>query len=131
MTRNRGWLENNERLKASEKWWSRVAASAETRVWLALLFVLLLGVIFNADGAFFRITTHRDALRQASVYGILACGMTLVIITGGIDLAVGSILALVAVSFSMMTIRWGWPAAVAIPLAWRSGWRAGPVRGRW
>ena len=42
-------------------------------------------------------------LRQASVFGILACGMTLVIITGGIDLAVGSVLALVAVCFALMS----------------------------
>ena len=64
---------------------------------------MLVGCIFNADGAFFKIGTHRDTLRQASVYGILACGMTLVIISGGIDLAVGSVLALVAVVFSIMS----------------------------
>ena len=60
----------------------------------ALLLVLLIGIVFNADGAFFKVGTHRDTLRQASVYGILACGMTLVIIAGGIDLSVGSVLAL-------------------------------------
>jgi ribose transport system permease protein len=129
MTRNPAGLKANESLNASEKWWSRVAASAETRVWLALLFVLLLGVIFPADGAFFRITTHRDALRQASVYGILGCGMTLVIITGGIDLAVGSLLALVSVSFSLMSIWWGWPAAVAIPLSLAIGGVCGAISG--
>ncbi len=47
-------------------------------------------------------------LRQVSVFGILACGMTLVIITGGIDLSVGSLLALVAVVFSLLTIHLGW-----------------------
>src|SRR5438552_17260575 len=88
-----------------------------TRALVALLFVLLLGWVFNAHGAFFKLGTHRDALRQASVFGILACGLTLVIISGGIDLAVGSILALVAVSFSLMTIHWGWPAWFAIPLS--------------
>jgi len=64
---------------------------------LALVLILLLGLIFNADGAFFKFATHRDTLRSMAVYGILACGMTLVIISGGIDLAVGSVLALVAV----------------------------------
>lgn len=80
-----------------------------TRALIALLFVLLLGWVFNAHGAFFKLGTHRDALRQASVFGILACGLTLVIISGGIDLAVGSVLALVSVSFSLMSIHWGWP----------------------
>ena len=57
-------------------------------------------------------------LRQASVHGILACGMTLVIVTAGIDLAVGSVLALAAVLFSLLTIQLGWgaPGAVAAVL---------------
>src|ERR1700674_72038 len=70
-----------------------------TRALVALVFVLVLGCAFNAHGAFFKLGTHRDTLRQASVFGILACGLTLVIISGGIDLAVGSVLALVAVNF--------------------------------
>ena len=81
-------------------------ASPAGRAFLALLLVLIIGVIFNADGAFFKIGTHRDTLRQASVYGILACGMTLVILSGGIDLAVGSMLALVAVCCAQMAIHW-------------------------
>ena len=76
---------------------SSALASPAGRACLALVLMLMLGLIFNGDGAFFKIGTHRDALRQTSVYGILACGMTLVIISGGIDLAVGSMLALVAV----------------------------------
>ena len=82
---------------------------------LALLFVFVLGLVFHADGAFYKWSTHRDALRQASVFGILACGMTLVIITAGIDLSVGSVLGLVAVSFSLLSIHWGWSPWIAIP----------------
>ncbi len=87
------------------------------RALFAFGMVLLLGVIFNADGSFFKIGTHRDALRQASVYGMLACGMTLVIITGGIDLSVGSVLALVAVCFSLFEIQWNWTPWLGIPVA--------------
>jgi len=72
---------------------------------ISLLIVLTLGIVFNADGTFFKLGTHRDALRQLSVYGIMACGMTLVIISGGIDLAVGSLLAVSAVSFSIFSIH--------------------------
>jgi ribose transport system permease protein len=85
------------------------------RAFLALLLVLIIGAIFNADGAFFKMGTHRDTLRQASVYGILACGMTLVIISGGIDLAVGSVLALVAVCCAQMAIHWNWSAWLVVP----------------
>lgn len=100
-----------------------------TRALVALLFVFLLGWIFNAQGAFFKVGTHRDALRQASVYGILACGMTLVIISGGIDLAVGSVLALIAVAFSLMTIHWGWSPWVSLPLSLGAGLVCGAVSG--
>ena len=87
----------------------------EVRALGALLFVFVLGMFLNANGAFFHWDTHRDMLRHVSVCGILACGMTLVIIAGGIDLSVGSLLGLTAVFFSLGTIRWGWPPAVAVP----------------
>jgi ribose transport system permease protein len=85
--------------------------------------------VFNADGAFFKLGTHRDALRQASTFGILACGMTLVIIGAGIDLAVGSVLALVAVSFSLMSIHWGWSPLLSVPLCLLLGAACGGVAG--
>ncbi len=60
--------------------------------------------IFNANGAFYKWGMHRDMLRAVSVFGLLACGMTLVIIIGGIDLSVGSILGLTAVFISLNTL---------------------------
>jgi ribose transport system permease protein len=84
----------------------------------ALLLVLLLGCLFHADGTFFRWQTHQGMLRFISIHGILACGMTLVIITAGIDLAVGSVLGFSAVLFSMSALHWGWswPAAIGMTL---------------
>jgi ribose transport system permease protein len=99
------------------------------RAFIALVLVLVLGLIFNADGAFLKTGTHRDTLRQTSVYGILACGMTLVIITAGIDLSVGSVLGFVAVCFSLMSIHFGWPAWISIPLCLLIGAACGAVSG--
>lgn len=84
------------------------------RALAALLLVLALGALFNADGAFFKWGTHRDMLRHVAVFGILACGMTLVIVSAGIDLAVGSILGLSAVSFALFALRWGFPPWLAV-----------------
>ena len=100
-----------------------------TRALFALLLVLVLGCLFNAHGAFFKVWTHRDTLRQASVFGILACGLTLVIISGGIDLAVGSVLALVAVGFSLMTIHWGWTPWLSVPISLLLGIVCGAASG--
>src|SRR6185437_4976535 len=103
--------------------------SPASRAFVALALVLILGAVFNAGGAFFKIDTHRDTLRQASVYGILACGMTLVIISGGIDLSVGSVLALVAVCAAKMSIHWGYSGWVTIPASLMVGGLAGALSG--
>jgi ribose transport system permease protein len=99
------------------------------RALLALLLVAALGCVFDAEGAFFRWNTHRDMLRQVSVYGILACGMTLVIVSGGIDLAVGSVLALCAVAFARLSLHGGHGALLAIGGVMLAGAGAGLASG--
>ena len=99
------------------------------RAVFALVLVVLVGALFNADGAFFRWDTHRDLLRQVSVYGILAAASTLVIVTGGIDLSVGSLLGLTAVLFSLFSIHWGWGALPAVALTVVAGGVCGCVSG--
>lgn len=99
------------------------------RALAALAFVVLIGCAANADGAFFSWGTHRDMLRQVSVYGILAAGMTVVIISGGIDLAVGSALGLAAVLFAQLSIVHGLPPLVAIPAVLAVGAGIGAVSG--
>ena len=103
--------------------------SPGARALASLAVIVLLGMIFNADGAFFKWGTHRDMLRQVSVYGILACGMTLVIITSGIDLSVGSLLGFTAVIFSLLSISWGWSPWLAIPATFVVGTACGVASG--
>lgn len=105
-------------------------AHPAARALFALLLVLILGTIFNADQTFFKWGTHRDTLRQMSTYGILACGMTVVIITGGIDLAVGSVLALSAVLFTKLSIHYDWPPALAVAGALAGATAAGFLSGK-
>jgi len=85
------------------------------RAFAALVLVFMIGIIFNADGAFFKWNTHRDMLRHISVFAILACGMTLVIIAAGIDLSVGSLLGLTAVLFSLFSLQKAWSPWLALP----------------
>ena len=99
------------------------------RAGFSLLLVFVVGLVFNADGAFLKWETHRDMLRQISVYGILACGMTIVVISGGIDLSVGSTMALSAVLFSLFSIRQGWPGVVAAIAALLAGLVCGATSG--
>lgn len=107
----------------------RLLASPTARALAALIVVFGLGLAFNADGSFFKWGTHRDMFRQVAVFGILSCGMTLVIVTGGIDLAVGSILALCAVLFSLFSIQYGWASYQAAVVCILAGAALGAVSG--
>ncbi|UCE40337.1 MAG: ABC transporter permease [Candidatus Aminicenantes bacterium] len=99
------------------------------RAFAALVLVFLIGIMFNADGAFFKWNTHRDMLRHISVFAILACGMTLVIITAGIDLSVGSLLGLTAVLFSLFSLQKAWSPWLALPACLVIGAALGAVSG--
>lgn len=63
-------------------------------VYIALL-VLFIVMSITSD-SFLTVTNLFNILKQNAVYGILAVGMTFVIVTGGIDLSVGAIVALSA-----------------------------------
>src|SRR5215468_11606524 len=60
---------------------------------LPVLLILCLGFHFLSEGRFFTGQNLGIVLQQAAVNTVLAAGMTFVILTGGIDLSVGSILA--------------------------------------
>ena len=63
-----------------------------------LLVLVVMWVLLAAVSPTFRTTTNVvNILRQVSVNGIIAIGMTFVIMTGGIDLTVGSLVAVAGV----------------------------------
>ncbi|MCX7001160.1 MAG: ABC transporter permease [Candidatus Sumerlaeota bacterium] len=108
---------------------SQILQYPVSRAILALVVIFVLGVIFNGEGAFFKWATHRDMLRQSSVYGILACGMTLVIITAGIDLSVGSVLGFSSVLFAILSIHRDWSPWFSIPACIAMGAFLGIISG--
>lgn len=98
-------MDKNKNRSLSLAGLKRYSSTEAGKALISLCVVLLIGCIFNANGAFFSIATHRDALRACSVYGIMAVGMTVVILTGGIDQAQGSLVGFAAVLFSILTIH--------------------------
>ncbi len=110
------------------------ASRRETmRTWLRLSGMLpvlvLLCIGFElASGRFLSVNNMSIVMQQASINAVLAAGMTFVILTGGIDLSVGSILALAAVVAVGATITPGL-AWAAIPLALLAGAACGLVNG--
>ena len=80
------------------------------------LVVLCIIFSFSTSGAFLSLRNGLNVLDQVTVLGVLSIGMTAVIISGGIDLSVGSVLA-----FAMMVTGWlshdcGLPLLLAILL---------------
>ncbi|MBV9751428.1 MAG: ribose ABC transporter permease, partial [Hyphomicrobiales bacterium] len=65
---------------------------------LPVLVLLCIAFHFLSDGRFFTGQNLGIVLQQAAVNTVLAAGMTFVILTGGIDLSVGSILAVSAMA---------------------------------
>ena len=63
----------------------------------ALLMVFAFFAVMVEDGKFYTTRNLENIARQSAVYATAALGMTLVIITAGIDLSIGSIIALTVV----------------------------------
>jgi ribose transport system permease protein len=103
-------------------------------VW-ALLGILILAFVISptaSDGSriFLQAGNLTDILRQISLIGIMSLAMTFVILTGGIDLSVGSILAL-STSLVAMWLARGYTQhiAVAILVAVAASAAAGALSG--
>ncbi|MGH8023567.1 MAG: ABC transporter permease [Limisphaerales bacterium] len=93
-------------------------------------FVLLAGTLAIWNPSFRTVENIENIFQQISVNGILAVGMTLVIITAGIDLSVGSVLALsavVATSFAQANSQGRGVHPLVLPIA--AGILAGLVCG--
>jgi ribose transport system permease protein len=79
-----------------------------------LLLVLLCVVVAILNPRFLAPANLQNMARLIGAYGIFSIGLGMVIITGGIDLSVGSVFALLGVLLSMMLTEWGWPSALAV-----------------
>jgi ribose transport system permease protein len=82
-----------------------------------------------ATGHFLSATTARSLANQAPDGLLLATGMTFVILTGGIDLSVGSVLGLSGAVFGMLMLRAGVPLVVAALGAIATGLACGLANG--
>jgi len=93
-------------------------------IWLGLvgLFTLL-------SEHFLTTATFASLANQIPALTVVAAGMTLVIITAGIDLSVGSILGLSGAVFGISLLSWGLPLPIAFLLALGAGTLAGWING--
>ncbi|WP_188009113.1 ribose ABC transporter permease [Grimontia hollisae] len=98
----------------------------EQKSLIALLFLIVVVSFLNPN--FFTVDNILNILRQTSINAIIAVGMTLVILTAGIDLSVGSVLALCG-AFAATLIAMEVPVLVAVPTALFAGAALGAISG--
>ncbi|MBD0785433.1 ribose ABC transporter permease [Vibrio sp. Y2-5] len=110
----------------SEKKWLSKEWLIEQKSLIALLFLIMVVSFLNPN--FFTMDNLMNILRQTSVNAIIAVGMTLVILTGGIDLSVGSVLALCG-AFAASLIAIEVPVLIAVPTALIAGAALGAISG--
>ncbi len=99
--------------------WQRLSEKSELGI--AVPFVLLIVIVGIVNPAFFDLDNIFNLLRQSSFTFIIGLAMTFVLVGGGLDLSVGSVLALGGVISGLAR----WPECRSgFPCSWASwpGW---------
>jgi ribose transport system permease protein len=101
--------------------------------YLGLFIVIAVGAVFSpvrhGVNLFLDPPNQAIILRDVAENGIIAVGMTLVLIVGEIDLSVGSVLALVGTGSAWLLVGLHWGAAVTVAVALLAGLGVGLVNG--
>ena len=74
-----------------------------------ILLAVLCSVVAALNSKFLSAVNLSNMANLVGMFGIFSIGTGLIIITGGIDLSVGSVFALAGVLLAMMLREWGWP----------------------
>jgi ribose transport system permease protein len=96
------------------------------------IFTLLVGlcvVVALKNPQFLSAANIQNMTRLIGTFGIFSIGVGIVIITGGIDLSVGSVFALLGILLSMMLTEWHWPTAGAVVVILSAGAAIGLIHG--
>jgi len=93
------------------------------------LLVALCVVVALKNPQFLSAANIQNMTRLIGTFGIFSIGVGIVIITGGIDLSVGSVFALLGILLSMMLTEWHWPAGGAVAVILGAGAGIGLIHG--
>ena len=108
------------------------AGGASRRRWVDYAFIVAFGILLivtaTMSDVFFTQRNLSNLMRQTVTNGLLSLGMLVVILTGGIDLSVGPVVALTGIMVAGMSNQ-GIPLAIAIVICLVVGVAAGAVNG--
>src|SRR3990172_1485613 len=95
-------------------WTPETARYMERYGVIAVVLVMMLVLTILKPDVFLSVTNLTNIVKQNASAALLALGMFVVILTAGIDLSVGSIMALSMVSLAILDKSYGWPWYVVI-----------------
>jgi simple sugar transport system permease protein len=92
---------------------------SRTKLYWGLALIFLIGALSSPVSSsgrniFLSPGNLTDVLRQVSITGLVATGMTIVILIGGIDLSVGSVMAFATVVTAMLLTQEGWTGSALL-----------------
>jgi simple sugar transport system permease protein len=95
---------------------------SRTKLYWGLAIICLIGALASphtssGKNIFLSFNNLTDVLRQVSITGLVATGMTLVILLGGIDLSVGSVMGFSTIICAMLLTQPGWTPASIVAVA--------------
>ena len=96
---------------------------------LVIALVIISAVMSFANPNFFTVPNLVNVVRQISINGILAVGVTFVLLTGGVDLSLGSVVALAGVVAASAAHPHQYPVVVPLALGVLTGAACGAVNG--
>ncbi len=113
-------------LKLAGQWLLR-----QREVGLAILIVAITAAVGSIDSAFLTAGNLNDILVRSAPTAIVACGVMLVILTGEIDISVGSLMAMLAAIMGVMISErhWNLGVAVGVPVTLLTGLLMGSLTG--
>jgi len=108
--------------------WKFISRFGESLGLIAVLagLILIFGLISDR---FVSVTTFHSIANQVPALAVIAVGMTFVIITAGIDLSVGSVVAFAGAILGVAMVDWHWNLAMALPIAMLVGLVCGLANG--
>src|SRR5678816_4392064 len=96
---------------------------------ILVLLLVLCAIVAFMNPQFLSSANIQNTSRLIGTYGIFSIGVGIVVITGGIDLSVGSMFALLGVMLSMMLTEWHWPAVLVVVVILALGAGLGWIHG--
>ncbi|WP_197687435.1 ABC transporter permease [Vibrio sp. qd031] len=106
-------MENSQVSMPVEKWNSKNLLTLLSQYWIFIALIVLVIAFSLLSDSFLTKVNLLNILRQVSIIGICAVGMTMIILTGGIDLSVGSMIGVAGMACALM-LNAGVPPIIAV-----------------